>query len=633
MRSFAVLSALLGAVMAAPTLVLQSRSSPFTSAHPGSIKNVVVETKNTLNGTVFNEKPVEVPADEVLSKRAIPAQLPMEFVNNFDGGNVNAYLSGLDSDGAIVFLGADGQLIYPSSGGSADPVKIMENIAIPLPPKGETLKITLPITITSARIYFCEGDLTFFMVFTGAGDGLVQPSLSNLEDPSSGLNWGFVELTYTDKLVLYANISYVDFVGMILGMGLTVTDGSPSQLTHGLHGKAVVDICNDLVAQSEIDGFAWSSLCIANEEGTPIRVLSNNEFSAIEQEPFQDYWQPYVDKVWEHYKTNTLVLNTQMEAGDINCRVNGDLLECDGDNRGYAKPTHRDIWGCDSGPFGKLPEDNGIHLAVIPRLCAAFTRSTLLIEGGDRQPSLDSTHYYGVDPTHHYSRIVHKYEVDGKGYSFAYDDVNPDGNENASGTVSSGAVDTLTIYVGSPPDGVGAPQPPTEDPQTPPQDPETPPEEPEIPDETETQNPETGVPPPTEEPQTPPQEPETPPQEPETPPQQPETPPQEPETPPQQPETPQEPETPPPPPQEPETPPTPPVQPPPPPPPPPPPAAGGAQSGACSNEGAWNCIDGATYQRCASGSWSATQPVAPGTTCAVGISNNLNLVVKRTFRA
>lgn len=48
------------------------------------------------------------------------------------------------------------------------------------------------------------------------------------------------------------------------------------------------------------------------------------------------------------------------------------------------------------------------------------------------------------------------------------------------------------------------------------------------------------------------------------------------------------------------------------------PSAGSSQKSIgsqCSNEGAWNCIDGKSYQRCASGTWSAVMSVAAGTTC------------------
>jgi hypothetical protein len=125
------------------------------------------------------------------------------------------------------------------------------------------------------------------------------------------------------------------------------------------------------------------------------------------------------------------------------------LLTCAGDNRSYAKPTTGDIFGCNSGPFATKSTDNSVHLAVIPRLCAAFNRGTLLLPGGNVQPSLASTSYYpnGTAPSNHYSQIVHKYEKDGLGYAFSYDDVNP-ANENQAGVVSGPKPKVLQITVG-----------------------------------------------------------------------------------------------------------------------------------------------------------------------------------------
>ncbi|KAI1343899.1 hypothetical protein F5Y15DRAFT_426463 [Xylariaceae sp. FL0016] len=55
----------------------------------------------------------------------------------------------------------------------------------------------------------------------------------------------------------------------------------------------------------------------------------------------------------------------------------------------------------------------------------------------------------------------------------------------------------------------------------------------------------------------------------------------------------------------------------------------GQQTGSCSQDGAWNCIDGSNFQRCASGQWSAVIPMAAGTTCTVGVSENLSMTRRR----
>lgn len=56
----------------------------------------------------------------------------------------------------------------------------------------------------------------------------------------------------------------------------------------------------------------------------------------------------------------------------------------------------------------------------------------------------------------------------------------------------------------------------------------------------------------------------------------------------------------------------------------------GTQSGACTDEGAWACAsDGSSFQRCASGLWSAAMPMAQGTKCNPGVSNTLSLSRRR----
>ncbi|OQD74729.1 hypothetical protein PENANT_c166G05627 [Penicillium antarcticum] len=440
------LSALLGIALAATALPrLAGPGNGFTVANPRGIEDLVITKVNILNGVYH--RPSTTKTWHAKSAQANPGSLSLRLVNNFYGGQVNAYIQGLDSNNKIVFVLGDGSLVYPSSRGSGAPVAIRQNLAVPLTGTGGTFEIILPIALSSARIYFAEGELSFFMVKTPTGDGLVQPS-TNPQDPNAGLNWGFVEFTYAADLTVFANISYVDFVGMILSMALSVTDGTGTQITRSLPSGAVSHICSGLVNQTSDEGYPWSSSCITSPSGTLLRVLSPGK---IKSNAFESYWNTYVDQVWSHYTSNPLTINTQSGTGDAICQVSGATMTCNGDNRGYAKPTAADIWGCNSGPFERLASDNAVHVAVIPRLCAAFVRSTLLLAGGNVQPSLDSSHYYTVSPTDHYSRLIKQFEVDGKGYTFPYDDVSPDGNENASGTVSSGKPSVLTVYIGASP--------------------------------------------------------------------------------------------------------------------------------------------------------------------------------------
>ncbi|EMT69413.1 hypothetical protein NOF04DRAFT_22445 [Fusarium oxysporum II5] len=451
MRCVPILVCLLGGISLATALRIIPRSQKpdatpegFLKAGPGGIDAIEITPKNLLAGTSGN------PKAPVLKHRAPDsASLMVKLINNLDRATVRAYISGLDATGKVFFLSPNGKLVYPKSKELHVSSEITEDITLSLGSKNQTLDVSLPPFIRSGRVYFADSDLRFFVVNNGGGDSVVQPSVTNLRDPNADVNWGFVELTYMNGL-LYANISYVDFVGIVLGMMLTEKDGS-TQTTAGLVADAVTKICNDLMKLREADHRDWASLCIANAEGKTVRVLSPGNRHEVEAQLFNDYWDTYVNEVWKKYATQDLVIDTQSNASQVKCRVSDNQLVCEGSDRGFAKPTSKDIWGCNSGPFAISEGDTSIHAAIVPRICAAFVRSTLLLDGGDIQPSLGQGSYYTVNPTNHYSRIVHSYEVDGRGYAFPYDDVNPDGNEDASGVVSSNNVQSLAIYVGAPP--------------------------------------------------------------------------------------------------------------------------------------------------------------------------------------
>ncbi|KAI4124730.1 MAG: hypothetical protein LQ347_005616 [Umbilicaria vellea] len=432
--TLAVTALLIGHTLAVPIVVT-----------PGGAKDLIITSQDTVNGTYTAGSN----STKTNLKYAANGNLPLSFINNLSDGIVNAYVTGLDVNNHLVMLQPDGTWYYPSAAYATAPQPITANVAIPLGGQGSTTSITLPGYISAGRIWFAEGHLQFFVVQGGNGPSLVEPSAVNPSDPSAGINWGFVELTNIAQGGLFANISYVDFVGLVLGMILQVRDGS-TQSAKGLQADAVSRICSDLIAQSYSDGQPWNQLCMTDNSGNRLRVLAPIDYISLYPNAYGSYWTDYVNRVWSMYSSQPLVINTQAAAGAVNCRVTGDNLYCDGDNRGYSKPTANDIFGCNSGPFAIQGSDNDVHRAVVPRLCAAFNRATLLVGGGNVQPSLDSSHSYTASPSNYFSKVVHNYEVDGKGYAFSYDDVTADGEINESGVVASANPQLLTIVVGGP---------------------------------------------------------------------------------------------------------------------------------------------------------------------------------------
>ncbi|KAH7363953.1 hypothetical protein BKA65DRAFT_603132 [Rhexocercosporidium sp. MPI-PUGE-AT-0058] len=379
-----------------------------------------------------------------LSVAANNENLSFSLHNNLANG-VYAYIIGKDINNRVIILQPDGSFYHPDADGATVPVKVTQDVKLPLGPPGSTISVNISAYISSARIYFAIGELEFFMLSVDKETILIEPSAVDPTDPSATVEWGFVELTHLPSGV-WANISCVDFVGLPLGISLTTIPGTV-QSTAGLTANAVACICNDLRRQAMQDGQPWDELCQRSNTGTAIRVLAPVNYINLNPSAFKSYWVDYINQVWSFYTSTPLIIDTQLSEGKVQCQVTGNVLTCAGDNRSYTKPTAFDIFGCNTGPFEILATDNTIHRAIVPRLCAAFNRSTFLIHGGNVQPSLSSNFYYNTSPTNHFSRIIHEYESDGKGYAFPYDDVNPSG-EDQSGTVSARDPLVLAIRVG-----------------------------------------------------------------------------------------------------------------------------------------------------------------------------------------
>lgn len=483
----AVTALLAGRAIAAP-LVVSS----------GNANDIVVTAGNTINETTSYTPHVNLQYNSsVATTTPIAGELQVSFKNNLASNNVHAYVVGLDPDGLVIMLHTNGTWYYPTATASSIPVEITADVAIPLDAQGSTTNMTLPGYISSGRIYFADGNLTFYSVASASGAAsVVQPSAVNPSDPSAGTNWGFIELTWTAEGGLYADLSYVDFVGLPLGIAVTDSSGAV-QTAKGVAATAVAEICAHLLDIAARDGQPWAQLCMADASGRFLRALAPADYVSVAPGAFDAYWTGYVEAVWARYATTPLTIDTQTTAGLVNCSVvvnstsadssvvvvnssvivnssvvivnnNADTgsLVCTGDNRSYAAPSAADIWGCNSGPFALAATDNAVHMAVVPRLCAAFHRSTLLLAGGEMQPGLgivgsnstgitaaaDEYYYYhhARNPTDWYSMLVHEHEVDGKGYAFGYDDVTPDGAIDQSGLIGSTEAVLLSVTVGGP---------------------------------------------------------------------------------------------------------------------------------------------------------------------------------------
>lgn len=426
----------------------------------GNATQVLRTTEPTLNTTAANTNTTRLVnatlmAAEIANNITF-GKLDLDLVNNINSDNVQAIVSGRDEAGDLILLDENFEWYYPKAeGADGDKTPLPSTVVHRLGPKDSTTTLKLPDYIYSARVYFSDGDLQMFMVKTPDGQGLAEPSPFNPDDGNKDLNWGFAELTNSKTWGLYANLSFVDFVGMALGLKLR-RHGNDTSEVKGVPTGGKHKICNDLRDQAKKDGQPWDQLCINNDKGELMRVLSPAGLVSMNKTAFADYWYPYTNDTMSMYSKDGITINTQAAAGMVKCNWKGSAdsegaaneLHCEGDNRPYPAPTAEDIFGCNTGPFAILEDDNDVHRAVVPRLCAALNRGTFMIDGGNVQPSVKPDQYYKTGTLNWYSAITHANQLDNLGYTFSYDDVAADPESDTAGVVTGTNPEVLTIFVG-----------------------------------------------------------------------------------------------------------------------------------------------------------------------------------------
>jgi len=377
--------------------------------------------------------PFWAPAISAPFASAAPERLTF-VLRNDSGTTAHAYIAGFsDAQGKPVFVRQDGTEYFPEAAG-AEPQPLDEDPSIAI---DGSVEVSVP-RMYGARVYFVTDDKLEFQV-AAAADGtttVVHPDFVSDADANFGKDWTFAEFTLNAEQ-LYANISYVDFVAAPVSLHLQAASGDqevPGMPTGGM----------DKVAQALRDqGGSWPTL-VQEADGAVVRVLNPNHRAG----EFEGYLEPYVDEVYAKYANETLFVDTQRDdIGILEGRVEGSELVF-GSER-FAKPSSVDIWGCNSGPFANNPDsDSPERLAIVPRLAAAFNRTTLLINPNQPHEE-DPATFYDAEVTNHYARIVHENLPDGKGYAFAYDDVSSDGGEDHSGKVNAGDPEVFTLTLGA----------------------------------------------------------------------------------------------------------------------------------------------------------------------------------------
>jgi hypothetical protein len=148
-------------------------------------------------------------------------------------------------------------------------------------------------------------------------------------------------------------------------------------------------VCAGLAAQAAADGSGGKDLIISRSENR-LRALSPVNAMVFNPGLLAQYYDSYAGRVWPRYATTPLTVDTQASFGTVTGEVPGGALTFAGVGS-FAGPSAAGIFSCRRGPFSPAGMSAEMR-AIMPRLAAAFNRSTLLIDA--RPPDGEDPAYY-----------------------------------------------------------------------------------------------------------------------------------------------------------------------------------------------------------------------------------------------
>lgn len=301
--------------------------------------------------------------------------------------------------------------------GTAPP--LAPDVSIPGPTDGESLTVHLGPGLVGGRIYLALGAPLQLSLTPG---GLVEPAAWLPGDPNHAVLYDWVEFA-RDGSRLFINTTMVDMFSVPLTVGVTDEDGATQiqgQPVDGGRAQVFADLAGDPRTAGLIQYGADGT--------TPLRAIA--PVHGLHQGVVSDgYFTEQVAGAWAYYASTSLSVETAL--GVFTGRVTeGTFVFRDASGTTVASfeaPTTGDVFACQGALQPTGQPDQTAALAIGARLCAALNRGTLSTTTSprsDHQPTADPASFYPDGVTSNsYSAAMHRSQVNGKAYGFAFDDV------------------------------------------------------------------------------------------------------------------------------------------------------------------------------------------------------------------
>lgn len=310
--------------------------------------------------------------------------------------------------------------------------------------------------LVSGRIYLSFGDKLEGIGLNDASDPLSLQLPSPTGSPDYDKLWEFMELSATipDDLsapqtyTLYANTSVVDFFSIGLGMTLQRQDVTEDE-TVGFEPNArsgILGAFESTKTPVEFRNYVHVDGSIDDSADRILRVLAPVQAVAIAPTgDLSTFLDSTIDAAWEQFGTTELDILDNLPSRQYGYEFDASLvvddkltMECiaappsdemsTGEVYVLDPPTSRIVYECDapleaSDIVNNTWHNGGSdgHRRLASLILAAANRGVLSTytdwDRSDRFYAREDGRY------NHYSRIMHEYALNGKVYSFGYDDI------------------------------------------------------------------------------------------------------------------------------------------------------------------------------------------------------------------
>lgn len=297
--------------------------------------------------------------------------------------------------------------------------------------------------LNSGRIYisFCQPSY-LTVTPTGNGSGPLAPNSPAPWNPSSKNHTSvidFAEYTWGPDNNFNVNTTQVDSLGIPMKM---VLQNASQTVTAGFKdSNSAQTVVKALVATPP-----WSTLLITDKKGRPTQVLSPNHGMEAGYKFPTNYWDSYIALVLATYSKAGKSFTLNNQVGSVTTPYTGTTSSTQitlkpttgGAATVFNKPSSKDLW--QNGPTF-ASGDSGPVASLQRWMQAAFLRSTFI--NSTNSISNCSVKPYQSLPQNLYSQYIHSASLNGKAYTFPYDDVCEQSSYNS---VPAPTKLTLTLF-------------------------------------------------------------------------------------------------------------------------------------------------------------------------------------------